>query len=122
MGYALLNEIIEQEGSDFQRLNNRWRPTDLLQSQQVRLLLRDLEAKFNLLSQAEGEFATLDRRDIYITIIRRMRLWLRQARFSWKSDHLQFIQAIASFYRDYGRILRLLRIDAQRGRLTEGPH
>lgn len=121
MGHALLRQIIEQEGSDFQRLTNRWRPRDLLFLPQVRLLLRDVEAKFELLSQAEPEFGTLDRRDLYLTIVRRMRLWVRQASFTWKSDHLQFLQAVASFYKDYGRVLRLLKLDAQRGLLADQP-
>lgn len=119
MGFVLLNEIIEQEGSDFQRLTNRWRPTDLLLLPQVRIILNDIEGRFHQLSQAEPEFSQLDRRDIYITLVRRMRLWFRQASFTWKSDQLQFIQAIASFYRDYGKVLRLLKFDAQRGRLDQ---
>ncbi len=121
MEYALLNEIVEQEGSDFQRITNRWRPHDLLMLPQVRLLLRDIERRFNRLSQAEVEFSKLERRDIYITLVRRMRLWVRQASFTWKSDHLQFLQAIASFYRDYGRVLRLLKFDSARGRLADQP-
>lgn len=121
MELALLNEIIEQEGSDFQRLTNRWRPTDLLFLPQVRIILRDIESRFKRLSEAEPELSQLDRRDIYITLVRRMRLWVRQASFTWKADHLQFIQAIASFYRDYGRVLRLLKFDAQRGRLAGQP-
>lgn len=116
---VLLRQIIEQEGSDFQRIDQRWRPRELLLLPQVRLLLRDIERRFDLLSEAEGELATLDRRDIYITKVRRMRLWVRQASFTWKSDHLQFIQAVALFYKDYGHVLRLLKFDALRGRLDQ---
>jgi hypothetical protein len=119
--YPLLNAIIEQEGSAFQRIEHRWRPQSLLMLAQVRLLTRDLERRYSLLSAAEPEFGKLQRRDIYITLVRRMRLWVRQASFTWKADHLQFIQAVAFFYRDYGHVLRLLKIDSQRGQLADQP-
>lgn len=119
--YPLLNEIVGQEGSDFQRIENRWRPKHLLLLPQVRLLLRDVDRRFDQLSAAEPELETLDRANIYITLVRRMRIWVRQASFTWKSDHLQFIQAIGSFYKDYGNVLRLLKFDAQRGRLANQP-
>jgi hypothetical protein len=116
--YPLLTEIIGQEGSDFQRIENRWRPKNLLLLPQVRLLLRDVDRRFDQLSTAEPELETLDRANIYITLVRRMRIWVRQASFTWKSDQLQFLQAVGSFYKDYGNVLRLLKFDAQRGRLA----
>ena len=115
---GLLHEIIDQEADDFQRLSNRWRPRDLLMFQQIRLVLKDIQDRQALLTKAEPEFNGLDRKDIYITLVRRMRLWVRQALFTWKSDQLQFIQAIASFYKDYGRVLRYLKMDAQRGKIS----
>jgi len=87
----------------------------------VRLVLRDIEQRYYALSAAEDEFSTLERRNIYVTLVRRMRLWVRQASFTWKSDQIAFLQAVTSFYQDYGNILRRLKIEMLRGRLADQP-
>ena len=119
MGYALLRRIVDLEGTAFQQIEHRWRPQNLLMQAQVRVLIHDIERRFERLSEAEGEFATLDRRDIYIKLLRRMRLDVRLASFTWKADQLRFIQAVAQFYTDYGAVLRLLKTDFYRGRLAD---
>ncbi len=86
---------------------------------QVRALIRDIESRFERLSEAESEFTLLDRRDLYIKHLRSMRLHVRAAVFSWKADQLKFIQAISHFYSDYGAVLRLLKFDLLRGRLVD---
>jgi hypothetical protein len=102
---------LEQEGPDYQRIENRWRPTQLLMLQQVRALLRDMSARYEHLSAAHEELQTLVRGDRYTKYLQRMRLWLRQASFKWKADQLAFLQAASGFYSDYGIVLRLLRND-----------
>ncbi len=97
------------------RIENRWRPVDLLFLQQVRSLLRDIGERYSFLSAAEGELRSLDRADRYIKHLTRMRLWLRRATYAWKADQLVFIQSVAGFYTDYGAVLRLLKIDEARG-------
>lgn len=119
MGHALLLRLIEQEGDAFQRVENRWRPQNLLFGAQVRVLIQDLESRFARLSEAEPEFSTLDRKDVYIKLLRRMRLDLRTALFTWKADQLRFLQATTQFYSDYGAVLRLLKFDLLRGRLND---
>lgn len=118
MKHVLLQHLIELEGDEFQRIENRWRPTALLYGAQVRALIRDAEGKFNRASEAEPEFATLDRRDMYIKILRRLRLDLRQALFTWKADQLRFLQAITQFYSSYGALLRFLKFDLLRGQIS----
>jgi hypothetical protein len=83
--------------------------------QQVRILLKDMGSRFEQLSAAQEELATLDRADRYIKYLSRMRLWLRQANFMWKADQLTFLKAVAGFYADFGSILRLLKLDQARG-------
>lgn len=119
MDYPLLKQLVEQEGRTFQRIDQRWRPSDLLMLPQVRLLLRDIERRYDLLAEAEPEFKKLSRSDLYITMVRRMRLWVRRATFTWKSDQLTFIQLVAKFYKDYGQILRLLKYEQLRGRFAD---
>jgi len=85
----------------------------------MRAIIHDLEARFDRLSEAEDEFSSLDRRDVYIKLLRRMRLDLRTALFTWKADQLRFLQAVTQFYSDYGAILRLLKIDVLRGRIPQ---
>lgn len=120
MDYPLLKQLVEQEGpATFQRIDQRWRPSDLLMLPQVRLLLRDIERRYDLLAEAEPEFKKLNRSDLYITMVRRMRLWVRRATFTWKSDQLTFIQLVAKFYKDYGQILRLLKYEQLRGRFAD---
>jgi hypothetical protein len=69
------------------------------------------------LAEALGEIETLDRASVYIKLFHRMRLQLRKANFTWKSDQMSFIGSMAAFYTDYGAVLRLLKIDEARGRL-----
>lgn len=121
MDYTLLRRLVDREGDSFQWIENRWRPANLLMASQVRAIIRDIEGRFERLSEAEVEFATLDRRDVYIKFLRRMRLDLRTALFSWKADQLRFIQAITQFYSSYGSILRLLKFDVLRGKLADQP-
>lgn len=117
MNHVLLQRLVEKEGDEFQRIENRWKPTSLLYGSQVRALLRDLEAKFDRITEAAPELSTLDRRDTYTKLLHRLRLDLRQALFTWKADQLHFLQAITQFYTNYGVILRLLKFDLLRGQL-----
>lgn len=117
--YRLLPQLLQQEGDHFRRIDNRWRPVDLLFLQQSRILLRDVEARYTRLEAATDELQTLIRADLYIKLLTRMRLYTRKARYVWKSDHLLFIQVISAFYTDYGTVLRLLTIEQSRGRFAE---
>ena len=119
MDFQLLRQLIDREGDAFMQIENRWRPRDLLMSSQVRVLIHDLERRFERLSEAEEELDKLDRRDTYIKYLRRMRLDLRAATFTWKADQLRFVQVISQFYSDYGAILRLLKFDLLRGQLGQ---
>jgi hypothetical protein len=114
---ALLSLLIQQEGSAFYAITNRWQPKDLIPDPYRRNLLKDVQRRFNMLSEAEHELQTLDRAPMYIRILRRMRLTVKQAQFSWRSDDLRFLKSITQFLSDYGIILRNLKIDQQRGRL-----
>jgi hypothetical protein len=91
-------------------------PRNLLQASQVRLLLKDMQARYRYLASAEDELSTLDRADRYIRATKRMRLLLKQALLFWKGDQLAFLRATAAFYVDYGAILRLLKQDRDRGK------
>lgn len=119
MQYRLLPRLLQQEGDHFRRIDNRWRPVDLLFLQQSRMLLRDVEARYAHLEAAIDELQTLIRADLYIKLLTRMRLHVRRARYVWKSDHLSFIQEVSGFYTDYGMVLRLLTIEQARGRFAE---
>jgi hypothetical protein len=122
--YSLLKWIIRQEAGQFQQVTNRWRPTDLLMVQQEKRFLEDMVNRHRHLVAAEDEIRTLNRADKYIRKITRMRLWLRQAHFAWKANHLAFLEAVAGFYTDYGAVLWLLKNDQARGVLSpayEGP-
>lgn len=124
MDFPLLNWIIRQEAGQFQQVTNRWRPNDLLMVQQEKRLLGDMVQRHRRLVSAEDEIRTLNRADKYIQRIKRMRLWLRQASYAWKANHLAFLEAVAGFYVDYGAVLWLLKTDQARGALTpayEGP-
>lgn len=66
-----------------------------------------------------GEIGTLDRANVYVKLFQRMRLSLRKANFTWKSDQMSLMEAMSAFYADYGAVLRLLKIDEARGRLKE---
>ena len=119
MQYPLLRWIVEQEGSDFQVVQNHWRPVRLLFIQQVRALLHDMEHRYKRLEAARPELETLERAERYIKILTRMRLWLRQSFYTWKANQLAFLQATAGFYSEYGQLLRFLKFDQTRGRLAD---
>lgn len=117
MRYTVLPKVLLQEGSHFYRLDRTWQPKDLIPDPYRRNLLKDAQERFNLLSSAESEFRTLDRAHVYVKILRRMRLTIKEAQFNWRSDDLKFLAAIASFFKDYGTVLRHLKDDDARGRL-----
>lgn len=120
MGYRLLPWILEQEQEELKLIEKRWRPRDLLFIAQAQALLRDITGRYKHLSAARDEMVTLDRGSQYILYLSRMRVCLRQAHFNWKGDQLTFLRAVASFYSDYGAVLRLLKQDSMRGKLV--PH
>jgi hypothetical protein len=115
--YELLPVLLALEGP-FQRLEHRWRPTDLLYTPQVRALLRDIQDKYKRLEAARSELETLTRADILAKLLIRMRLYVRQAGYVWKMDQLAFIKAVASFYSDFGIVLYLLRREEATGRFS----
>lgn len=123
MDYPILQWIIRQEAGQFQQVSNRWRPTDLLMVQQEKRFIQDMVQRHRRLVAAEDEIRTLNRADKYIAKITRMRLWLRQAHFAWRANHLVFLDSVANFYTDYGAVLWLLKTDQARGALApaEGP-
>ncbi len=121
MAYRLLPWILEQEGDSFQRLDRHWRPQNLLFVRQSQLLLKDMQRRYRYLSEAQDELERLDRANVYVQLLTRMRIRLRQAGYVWKLDHLRFMQSVASFYSDYGAIMRLLKIEQSRGRFKEPP-
>lgn len=82
-------------------------------------MLKDVQGRFILLEEAESEFQTLIRATLFLTILRRMRLTVRDAKFSWRNDDLKFIESISNFYTDYGTILRNLKIEQARGRFIQ---
>lgn len=121
MAYHLVPWILEQEGDSFQKLDRHWRPQNLLFVRQSQTLLQDMQRRYRYLSEAQDELETLYRANVYIQLLTRMRIRLRQAGYVWKLDHLRFMQSVASFYSDYGAIMRLLKIEQSRGRFKEPP-
>lgn len=119
MSYKILPWILRQEGDHFRQIDNAWRPVDLLFLQQARIMLRDVEDRYEHLESATAELQTLNRPDAYIKLLTRMRIDARKAKFTWKSDHLTFIRTVSAFYSDYGTVLRLLKIEEARGRFVE---
>ena len=118
MPYKLLPRILEQEGVQFHNVSKKWQPKNLIPDPYRRNLLKDVQQRFKTLSDADGEFRTLDRAHLYTQIIRRMRFTVRDAQFAWRFDDLKFLEAIANFFTDYGIVLRHLRFDKARGLLT----
>ena len=118
MDYKFLPKVLNQEGTQFYRIERRWQPKDLIPDPYRRNLLKDAQVRFNLLSKAEDELRTLDRSSEYIKALRRMRLDIKDAQFSWRVDDLKFLRAIARFFQDYGTVLHKLKIDEARGRLS----
>lgn len=117
MEYHILPKVLEQAGTDFYRIDRRWKPKDLLPAVISQNMLKDAQGRYNLLVQAEDELQTLDRAHFYLRILKRMRLTIRRAQFAWRADDLEFIKAIAEFFGDYGTALQALKIDQARGRL-----
>jgi len=117
--YRLLPWIIDNEGSHFYRIERRWQPKDLIPDPYRKNLLKDAQSRFERLEQAEDEFRTLYDPNKFIKVIRRMRLTMREAHFSWRTDDLRFLRAISSFFEDYGTMLRLLKWEQARGRFEQ---
>lgn len=118
MQYVHLPKILDQEGSQWVRIDRTWRPKELIPDPYRRNLLKDAQGRYNQLALAEPEFKTLQRASAYIKILRRMRFDIRKAQFSWRADDLKFLTAIANFFQDYGTVLRYLKEDQARGRLS----
>lgn len=116
MEYRILPAILDQEGSNFYRIDKRWKPKNLIPAIISRDILKDAQDKYNRLSEAEDELQTLERAPLYIGILKNMRLTIRKAQFSWRADDLEFIRAISEFFSDYGTMFRYLKIDQARGR------
>lgn len=117
MQYRLLPHILEHEGAQFYNVSQKWQPKGLIPDPYRRNLLKDAQRRFKVLTAAEDEFRTLERAHLYVQILRRMRFTIRDAQFSWRFDDLKFLTSIASFFNDYGAVLRQLRYDKARGRL-----
>jgi hypothetical protein len=115
--YPVLRQILDQEGTQFYRIDRRWKPKGLMPSIISQAMLKDAQTRFNLLSQAEDELQTLERAHIYFRILKRMQFTIRRAQFSWRADDLEFLKAVAEFFGDYGTVLQNLKIDQARGRL-----
>lgn len=116
MQYLVLPKILEQEGTSFYRINHRWQPKNLIPDPYRRNLLQDAQARLQRLEGAENELQTLVRATLYINLLKRMRLAVRQAQFAWRTDDLKFIRNITEFFSDYGTVLQHLKIDQARGR------
>jgi len=114
---AVLPSLLDKTDGQFQQIDRRWRPTNLLVEPYRRQMLTTIEGLHKEISAAESEFKTLDRAEFYLRSLRNLRVWVRQAKFAWRFDDMTFLQAISGFYTDYGAILRLLKIDQARGRL-----
>ena len=120
--YRYIPWILEQEQEvDFQSVNQRWRPHNLLQVHQVQLLLKDIRSRFENLDLARDELVTLVYAPKYVKYLKRMSLWVRDAGFSWQADQLKFLKSVSGFYSDYGAVLRLLKVDQLRGQFTTEP-
>ena len=118
MVYRILPWILDQERDQLKLVEKRWRPTDLLLVPQAQILLKDITWRYKTLATALDEMQSLDRGSLYIKYLTRMRLYLRQAHYNWKADQLVFLRAVAGLYTDYGAVLRLLKEDSVRGKLT----
>jgi hypothetical protein len=92
--YHILPKVLEQAGTDFYRIDRRWKPKDLLPAVISQNMLKDAQGRYNLLVQAEDELQTLDRAHFYLRILKRMRLTIRRAQFARRADDLEFIKAL----------------------------
>lgn len=114
-----LQQILENEGTSFYKVYHRWQPKNLIPDPYRRNLLKDAQERFNRLSEAEDEMKGLIRGPLYLQILYRMRLTIRQAQFAWRTDDLKFLTKISDFFSDYGVVLQNLKIDQARGRLEQ---
>lgn len=121
MRYRLLPWILEQEGSDFRRIDRGWQPKNLIPDPYGRNMLKDVQAKLSALEGAEDEFQTLERSALLIGILKKLRLVVRQAQFSWRTDDLKFLTSISEFYSNYGIVLQHLNHERARGRFNNDP-
>jgi hypothetical protein len=111
---------LEQEDPTvFQTVHQRWRPRDLFLMRQVQLILKDIKSRQANLELAQDEFKSLEYGPKYIKYLRRMRIWVREAKYAWRADQLRFLKSVSGFYSDYGAVLRLLRRDQLRGKFIE---
>jgi hypothetical protein len=117
--YPVLNKVLDQEGTRFHRVGDRWQPQDLIPDPYRRNLLLDAQERYELLKKAEDELQSLERAYLYVKILKRMYLTIRRAQFAWRVSDLDFIEAIAEFFTDYGTVLRNLKFDRRRGRLGD---
>jgi hypothetical protein len=117
--YPVLNEVLDQEGTHFYRIDRKWQPKDLIPDPYRKNLLDDARERYEQLKKAEDELQTLDRAHLYISILKRMYFTIRKAQFAWRVSDLDFIEAIAEFFTDYGTVLQNLKIDRARGRLDD---
>ena len=116
MAYRLLPWLVEQEAGRLHQTDRRWMPKSLINFMQAKASLHDIGTRYSQLLEASDELSSLDRADRYIKLLKRMRIWIRQANFFWRGDQLTFLRALAGFYSDYGAVLRLLKQDYDRGK------
>lgn len=121
MRFVVLHQILEQEGPNFYRIQNRWQPKDLIPDPYRRTLLKDAQGRLQRLEVGEAELQSMDRAVLYLNLLKRMRFALRQAQFAWRTDDLKFIRNISEFFSDYGTVLKHLKIDQARGRFEDQP-
>lgn len=114
----LLESLVAREGVDFERISNQWRPINLLFELQAKSLMKDMSKRYANLVQANSELQTLDRADMYLKLVRKMKLVVRRAYFVRRLNQLAFLEAVTEFYTAYGKVLRFLKIDQQRGLLA----
>jgi len=114
----ILLSILNEEVGTFQRIDNQWRPKNLFFKIQTQELLRDMVRRYTELKSAQEEIKLLDRAEMYLKHLRTLRLVLKRAMFLRLANHLAFAQAVTEFYTTFGVVLRYLRFDQGRGRLT----
>lgn len=114
---GLLSILVDETGT-FKSVDNTWRPKNLFFDIQTQELLRDMVRRYTALKDSEVEFKTLDRAELYLRSVRNLRLIVKRAHFIRRANHLAFAQAVTEFYTIFGMVLRYLRFDQARGKLT----
>lgn len=114
---GLLGILVEETGT-FNRTDNLWRPKNLFFDIQTQGLLRDMVRRYTALKTSEVELKTLDRAEMYLKHLRNLRFIVKRAHFLRRANHLAFAQAVTEFYTIFGVVLRYLRFDQARGKLT----